>query len=137
MSGKVKRRIPQRRGVRNFVLMIMFRTMCCLYLNMIFCEHAESWKSYFIYIPESGENSLLARSMCVAIPAFPTLALDFFQLPALISFRNGRELPWPFFLLQFFHNGKLWKKIHIFLFVMGWSYQHRFTHADFSQVGAA
>ncbi len=124
----MKCRIPQRRGVRNFVLMIMFRTMCCFYLIIVICEHAESWK-YFIYIHESGDYSLLTRSMCVAIPAFLTLAFDFIQLPALFSFRNGRELPgpfffsqwawvhghfpyrngrelpWPFFFSQFFHNG--------------------------------
>ncbi len=81
---------------------------------MIICEHAESWK-YFIYIPESGDDSFLTKSMCVVIPAFLTLALYFVHLPAadlfflfamgvsyhdLFSFRNGREFPWPFSFLQ-------------------------------------
>ncbi len=72
--------------------MILFRTIRYLYLNMIICEHAESWK-YFIYILESGDDSFLTRSMCVAIPAFLTLAFYFVHLPALFPFRDGRELP--------------------------------------------
>jgi hypothetical protein len=92
MAGKVKRRLPQSRGFRNYVWMILFRTIRYLYLNMIICEHAESWK-YFIYILESGDDSFLTRSMCVAIPAFLTLAFYFVHLPALFPFRDGRELP--------------------------------------------
>ena len=63
---------------------------------MIIC--AESCK-YFIYIPESGDDSFLTRSMCVGIPAFLTLALYFVHLPDLFPFANGRDLPWPFFSL--------------------------------------
>ena len=111
MAGKVKLRLPQSRGVRIFVLMIMVRTIHFLYLNMIICEHAVSWK-HFIYIPESGDDSFLTRSMCVAIPAFLTLALYFVHVQVLFlfamgvsyhdlfSFRNGRELQWPFSFLQ-------------------------------------
>ena len=159
MAGKVKRRLPQCRGVRNYVRMILFRAIRYLYLNMIICEHAESWK-YFIYIPESGDDSFQTRSTWVAIPAFLTLALYFVPLPALFPFRDGRELPWPFCFSQWawvtmaiflfamgvsyhghfsFHffptTGSSYQ--HIFLFAMGWSYQHRFTHSNFSQVCAA
>jgi hypothetical protein len=114
---------------------------------MIICEHAESWK-YFIYIPESSDNSFLTRSMCVAIPAFLTLALYFVYLPALFLFSQWARVTMTIFLFamgvsyhghfsfQFFSTTG-WSYQHIFLFAMGWSYQHRFTHSNFSQVCAA
>ncbi len=96
---------------------------------MLICEHAESWK-YFIYIQESGDDSILTRSMCVAIPAFLTLALYFVHLPAIFPFCDGRELPWSFFFSQW-----AWFTMAIFLFAMVVSYHGHSSFQFFSTTG--